>query len=201
MIVFIWRSFIWLKRLLFPPGYGWIPDVEPDPLVIKALDCFPHTRFILADPSSAMLDISKGKLAGVERVQFLDPAASEDLKFHCQVDVITAIQAHHYLTNDIRRKATRVCYDLLKEAGVYVTFENTRPFTEKGVEIGLRNLSNFQLAQGRDIVTVRKNIKRFDTEYFPITIEDHLNLLRECGFQTVELFWFSYMQAGFYCIK
>jgi tRNA (cmo5U34)-methyltransferase len=38
-------------------------------------------------------------------------------------------------------------------------------------------------------------------EYFPITIEEHLSLLREIGFEVIELLWFSYMQAGFYCQK
>jgi tRNA (cmo5U34)-methyltransferase len=38
-------------------------------------------------------------------------------------------------------------------------------------------------------------------EYFPITVEEHLDLLRNCGFGAVEMFWYSYMQAGFYCIK
>jgi tRNA (cmo5U34)-methyltransferase len=45
------------------------------------------------------------------------------------------------------------------------------------------------------------HFERFDSEYFPITIEEHLKLLRACGFKTVGLFWYSYMQAGFYGIK
>jgi len=44
-------------------------------------------------------------------------------------------------------------------------------------------------------------MQRFDVEYFPINIEEHLKLLRKTGFRIVELFWYSYMQAGFYGIK
>jgi len=42
---------------------------------------------------------------------------------------------------------------------------------------------------------------RFDQKYFPISILDHIKILKETGFKVVELFWLSYMQAGFYAIK
>jgi len=48
---------------------------------------------------------------------------------------------------------------------------------------------------------VENHLKRFNVEYFPINIEEHLSLLRKSGFSVVEMFWYSYMQAGFYCIK
>jgi tRNA (cmo5U34)-methyltransferase len=32
-------------------------------------------------------------------------------------------------------------------------------------------------------------------------VPEHLALLRETGFKTVELFWKSHMQAGFYAVK
>ena len=60
---------------------------------------------------------------------------------------------------------------------------------------------HYQLSKGKDAEAVKDHMKRFDSEYFPITVEEHLKLLKACGFQTVELFWYSYMQAGFYCIK
>jgi tRNA (cmo5U34)-methyltransferase len=50
-------------------------------------------------------------------------------------------------------------------------------------------------------VMAEKHTKRFNSEYFPITVKEHLELLKETGFQTVELFWRSHVQAGFYAIK
>jgi tRNA (cmo5U34)-methyltransferase len=46
-----------------------------------------------------------------------------------------------------------------------------------------------------------KHAARFNSEYFPVTVQEHLTLLRETGFKTAELFWKSHMQAGFYAIK
>jgi tRNA (cmo5U34)-methyltransferase len=49
--------------------------------------------------------------------------------------------------------------------------------------------------------TVEMHLNRFDVEYFPIKIDEHISLLNSSGFRVVEIFWRSYMQAGFYCIK
>lgn len=48
---------------------------------------------------------------------------------------------------------------------------------------------------------VHNHMKRRGAEVFPITIAEHIELLKSCGFKCVELLWFSYMQAGFFAIK
>lgn len=173
-------------------------------LIQKALPIFPDTKFILADPSPEMLNNAKRKLANIAngRVQFLEPASTQDLpKSVASPDVITAIQSHHYLSREERIRATAVCFELLSPRGIYVTFENIRPLTAEGITIGKENWKNFQLGRGRDMQTVQKHMERFDVEYHPITIQNHLSLLRKVGFSTVEMLWYSCMQAGFYGIK
>jgi tRNA (cmo5U34)-methyltransferase len=171
--------------------------------VERALRHFPDTRFVLADPSAEMLEGARKKLYGSDRVTFLKPSSTQKLSTELigRPDVITAIQSHHYLSKEDRIKVTKVCYDLLNQGGTYVTFENIRPMTEMGVEIGKQNWKNFQLSNGRDLETVENHIKRFDTMFFPITVEEHLSLMRGIGFNAVELLWYSCMQAGFYCVK
>ena len=174
-------------------------------LVNKAIKEFPDTKFLLVDPTEGMLDQARRKLSSypAERLEFLRASATQELsqELEGKPDVITAIQCHHYLRHEDRARATSVCYNLLKEGGIYVTFENTRPLTEEGITKGKRYWGSFQLSRGRTEEEVKKHLERFDKEYFPITVEEHLILLRETGFKTVEFFWYSYMHAGFYCIK
>lgn len=174
-------------------------------LVSKAIEEFPDTKFLLLDPSEGMLDQAMKKLSSYspEKLKFLKASSTQDFvgELEERPDVITAIQCHHYLSREGRTEANKVCYNLLKEGGVYITFENIRPLTDEGTEIGKRYWGKFQFIHGRTEEEVKEHLKRFDTEYFPITVEEHLKLLRETGFRTVELFWYSYMQAGFYCIK
>ncbi|MDD4248882.1 MAG: class I SAM-dependent methyltransferase, partial [Methanosarcina sp.] len=137
------------------------------------------------------------------KLEFLKASSTQEFyqELEEKPDVITAIQCHHYLSREARAVAIKVCYNLLKEGGIYITFENIRPLTEEGINIGKRYWGNFQLTHGRSENEIDTHLERFDTEYFPITVEEHLELLRKTGFKTVELFWYSYMQAGFYCIK
>ena len=79
--------------------------------------------------------------------------------------------------------------------------ENVRPVSEEGLEIGLDRWAQFQKEQGKGDEAVKKHIARLGKEYFPITVEEHLELLRKTGFKIVEIFWYSVMQAGFYAIK
>jgi tRNA (cmo5U34)-methyltransferase len=174
-------------------------------LVNKAFIEFPNTKFLLVDPTEGMLNQARRKLSSypAERLEFLRASSTEEFSQELEEkpDVITAIQCHHYLSLEDRARATRVCCDLLKEGGIYITFENTRPLTEEGISTGKRYWGSFQMSHGRSEEEVKKHLERFDKEYFPITVEEHLKLLRETGFKVVELFWYSYMQAGFYCFK
>lgn len=174
-------------------------------LVNRAIEEFLDTKFLLLDPSEGMLEQAKGKLSFYPegKVEFLKASSTQEFSQELKekLDVITAIQCHHYLSLEDRARATRVCYNLLNEGGIYITFENIRPLTEEGITIGKRYWGSFQSSHGRSKEEIEKHLERFDTEYFPITVEEHLKLLRETGFRTVELFWYSYMQAGFYCIK
>jgi tRNA (cmo5U34)-methyltransferase len=100
-----------------------------------------------------------------------------------------------------RAQATKNCFRMLKKDGIYIEFENIRPLSENGKKIGLKRWGNFQIDMGRPAKEVAEHLKRFDVEYFPITITEHIGLLNETGFSTVEVLWASYLQAGFYAIR
>jgi tRNA (cmo5U34)-methyltransferase len=194
-----------VKALPFTPDVWMDTGCGTGSLIKKAITEFPETKFLLLDPSEGMLQQAQVKLSSYAtgRLEFMQPSPTQDFMWEHgeKPDVITAIQCHHYLCDEDRVKATKVCYDSLKERGVYITFENIRPLTEEGITVGKQYLGNFQLSMGKSQEEVDKHLARFDVEYFPITVEEHLRLLRETGFRIVEILWYSYMQAGFYCIK
>jgi tRNA (cmo5U34)-methyltransferase len=174
-------------------------------LIEKAFSKFPRTFFILADPSKEMLLQARKRLRFVpsDRILFIDSVSSEDLRENItmQPEVITAVMCHHYLKPEQRQNAVKACFDSLAIGGIFITFENIYPDSERHLEIGLRRWKEFQLSQGRNAETVEKHLERFNKEYFPIRISEHIEMLTRCGFGTVEMFWYSQMQAGFYAIK
>lgn len=171
-------------------------------LIEKAAEIFPQTRFFLADPSPEMLCIAKQKLKKYgDRITLLAPCGTQNLKLKNKFDVVSAIQSHHYLDKKTRDKATKNCHKMLNKNGLYITFENSSPDTKKGVYVALKKWGNFQIEAGKTKTESDKHLKRFGKEYYPLTIDQHKKLLKDAGFKTAELFYYTYIQAGFYAIK
>ena len=141
-----------VKTILTDPDIWLDTGCGTGTLVQKALKEFDNTHFILADPSLQMLNLAKNKLLEPysERIKFLEPTETGNIIVDndYKPNVITAIQSHHYMSINQRFEATKNCYELLKHNGIYITFENIRPTTPTGVEIGLEYWKNFQESWG-----------------------------------------------------
>jgi tRNA (cmo5U34)-methyltransferase len=200
------RQAIDLVKTVVPEPRLWLDTgCGTGHLVEQAIAEFPGTRFVLADPSKAMIEQAGRRVTGADpgRLSFVHSPTCDALarSLEGSPDVITAMMCHHYAQPEQRREITRICHGLLTAGGVYVTFENIRPDSQEATRIGLQRWWRFQQAAGRDDSTVEQHLARFDTDYFPITASEHLQLLRDCGFRTSQLLWYSHMQAGFYAIK
>jgi len=169
-------------------------------LVAAAEATFPDTEFTLSDPSQDMLTLAREK---VPLAIVLKPSKTQELADRAAppYDVITSFLSHHYLSRKERIEAIRVCHSLLAPQGIFICFEHTRPATKSGEGIILSYWRRYQLARGRDKDTVESHLGRFDTAYFPLKIEEHIDLLKESGFAQADLFWRSYMNAGFYALR
>jgi tRNA (cmo5U34)-methyltransferase len=175
-------------------------------LIEMALRLFPQTQFILTDPSEAMLKEAKKRFKNEpsERVRIISAMGSENLisgGLEVKPQVITAILCHHYLSASGRRRAVQSCYETLEDGGLFITFENIDNGILRANEIALDRWGNYQIKQGSSVSAVESHRKRFKTRYFPITIDEHLDQLRATGLQIAQIFWLSYMQAGFFALK
>lgn len=169
-------------------------------LALGITERFAPDELVLADPSADMLDIARAKLGGANiRYVQAETRALEAPDEH--FDVVTAIQSHHYYSAPERAGATARCFRLLKKGGLYITFENTRPSSEAGTAIVKEYWKRFQVERGKTAEQAADHLARFDTKFFPITVDEHLALYRDTGFAVVDCFWRSYIQAGFYCVR
>ena len=156
-------------------------------------------KFTLCDPSEKMLEEAKEKLSGKD-IRFFN-ISSQELAFESEFDVVTAVQSHHYLQPDERKTAVSKCYSALRENGVFIAFENIRMTTDESDALALSRWARFLAEHGNPPDEVRMQIERRGTEVLPITIEEHLTLLRECGFRSADILWTSSLQAGFWAVK
>lgn len=155
--------------------------------------------FEFCDNSDHMIDIVRKRFIGKPAV--FTKASILDIQPQSQYDVITAIQVFHYLQKEERIQAIRKCFNALTQHGVFITFENFAPYSEMGKHVMLERWKTYQMAQGKDEEASMQHIHRYGTAYFPITISDHLDVLKQCGFQQVEVIWVSNMQVGLMGIK
>ena len=197
------NEIISLVKFSAPRAKSWLDTgCGTGTLILQASQEFGKLKFLAADPSEAMLQIAREKLSGVSELE-VKYVLSGTGQLCCQerFDVVTAVLAHHYLDIENRIKATRNCFQMLNEGGIYVTLETIMPNTEQGRKIGLERWRSAQIANGKTPESVDHHLQRYGIELLPITIEAHLDLLRNVGFRTVEVLWASGMQAGFYSIK
>ena len=89
--------------------------------------------------------------------------------------------------------------DLVRSMERVWTMEKGRNAEKRG--IALERWLHFLESRGNPPEDVRMHRDRRGIEIFPITIEEHIALLRKCGFSSVDLLWTSYLQAGFWAVK
>ncbi len=155
-------------------------------------------KMICTDNSSAMLEAARQKIS-FSGVEFLKLPV-EEINYDLQFDVITSILVNHYMTYEERMIAVSNCHHALKEGGVFITFENFAPCDDVMKNLYLKRWKKYQYSKGKSIKECEKHLSRYNTEYFPITIQEQIKILRDCGFMSVEIFWCSYMQVGILAI-
>jgi tRNA (cmo5U34)-methyltransferase len=165
-------------------------------LVAAARERAPQTRFFVADPSAAMLEHARARLADLGPERFLS-VTTQELPGGPPLDVITAVQCHHYGDMDARERALTRCRARLAPGGALVVFENVRAESERGDALQRARWRAWLRAQGRDDRTIEAYFAREGRVIFPVRVTEHLDLLRRVGFPTVEIVWRAYGQAGF----
>lgn len=183
-----------------PAPARWLDTgAGPGALVEQARGKCGDAEFWIADPSEAMRKLAVARL-GLPAERVLG-CGSAELPEIGPFDVITAVQCHHYGDMAARERAAARCRDLLTPGGALVVFENVRAESERGQALQRARWAAWQRAQGRDEAIVEAHLAREGTQFFPIRVSQHLGLFAHLGFETVELVWRAYGQAGFLAIK
>ena len=156
-------------------------------------------KFVFSDCSEKMIKIVKERF-DFENTEFVVCDAKE-LDYVNEFDVITAIQVNHYMNETSRKAALMKYYAALKNNGLFISFENFAPFTDLGKSIYLERWKRYQLEQGKSLEECNKHIERYGKEYFPISLSENIELMKNCGFKIIEILWLSNMQVGIWGIK
>lgn len=169
-------------------------------LASRAISVFDDTQFIFADPSPEMISAAKKKMNGNMRCSYVTKGTEQLSMGDETIDVISAVLCHHYYGADERKTATENCYRLLKEGGAYITIEHVK-HSDDSAKISKERWKLFLMDKGRTEEEAEGYLSRFGTVFFPIAAEEHIALLKECGFRTAGMFWYTCSDVGVYGIK
>lgn len=169
----------------------------------NAIAKFAETNFFLCDPAKDMLTAAKQTLQDIQssRISFHQHTTQDIPSSFPPMDIATAILTHHFCTPAERIKATKNVFDILSPGWVYVTVEMIKPHSPEWIDLSLKKRGKRELDNWRSEEDITNHLARYDTKYFPITIQQHISLLQETGFQVYDIFWLSNVQAWFYAIK
>ena len=92
-------------------------------------------------------------------------------------------------------------YHALKKGGIYICFENIIPEDDELKTFELLRWGRYQQRRGKTEEEAKAHNARCGKDYFPLTMSQHIELLKNIGFSKVHIFWISYMQMGIYAIK
>ena len=169
-------------------------------LARRAAAQFPQASFTLWDADADMLELARIKCRGIDAaIRHGDIRQGE---FGRQrYSVATALLVLHSLPHGDRLGVLRGIHGSMTEGGLFICVDHTAPTSDEGAQLALRRWRDFQIEQGKSHAEADAHIRRYGVQYSPQPLGQQMDDLRAAGFRTVELFWFSYLQAGLYAVK
>lgn len=165
-------------------------------LVLLAMRKFPSSRFTLLDISSEMLAVA-GRKVGSDRGYVCGSSDRMDLPDSI-ADVVSCVQSNHYYDAEGRERALSECHRILRPGGMVIVTEHVAPLSGKGYEITRARQKDFLLDNCRSDSEAEVYLDRYGTEYFPLTVTQHIEVMKKAGFTDVEVFYYSYGQVGLF---
>jgi len=173
----------------------------------RFLDTYPNATLVGLDGSEAMIQLASSRLsAQIDRVRLITSSFSdiEESLSRDRFDLIFSSYALHHLDPDSKAALLKSATERLKPAGWFLNADlvsNTDPSIERII----------QDARARGILSRNAgNDSRFDTleriRVFldgleesegdqPLTIDEDLRLLRDCGIGNATTFWQEYREV------
>ncbi len=166
----------------------------------SAIESNPETYFVLAEPSMDNLMKAREVTKDLSFCEFINSTTDELTLDSGSFDVITSILSHHYYSDmDLKKKAFSNCYRMLNKDGIYVTVEHT--IHKKDQSSYDEEWASYMWDHGLDEESIKNMFQRRNTAYFPKTEDELITMLKDSGFEDVQVFWRTCSDVGLYATK
>jgi tRNA (cmo5U34)-methyltransferase len=154
----------------------------------RILDRFQETRLQLLDSDPKMLEQARIRLARLEdRIEviegsFCDPLPKADA-------VVAALALHHLHTRKVKRQVYRNILGILPPGGVLVSGDAMMPSVPALAEPVRRRWAAHLVAHGDSEEQAFDRFAQWSTEDRYFSIDQEIEMLREAGFEEVDVRW------------
>lgn len=160
------------------------------------LDAYPDCHIVIQDISANMLSEVPNKLKDhtgrFECVEGDFFAESFDLG-HKKFDCVVSIHAiHHGRNSDDYRNLYQKIFTWLKPGGCFACLDNVAGDT---LELATLNYTNWAetLKSAFDTENIRRIVETTIREDSPISLREHMEILKDCGFNQTDVVWKKYI--------
>lgn len=159
-----------------------------------------NIRFVAVDSSREMLEKAKVKLAAVRNVDFVLANLNESFQFK-ESDLVTAILILQFLDQSSRPRLLREIYNGLKNGGALLIVEKllakTSRFETMWTELHHDSKRRVGVSE-HEIAAKAASIRGVMT---PLSLAENVQLIRQAGFQDVDVFFKWYNWIGLIAVK
>jgi tRNA (cmo5U34)-methyltransferase len=166
----------------------------------EAINAHPACHIELTDISLPMLEQSRVKFAGDERISCrkLDIVSGE---FGSGWDRIMSSFVIHHLEHEDKRKVFAKTFEALKPGGIFVNIDQVQACSQAVQDIHMRLWKKDALAAGALEQDLEDGIARMEAMDINADLDDQVLWLKKAGFAEVEVVYRNYIWAVFVARK
>lgn len=160
---------------------------------------YPDANYTLVDISDEMLKVARERFKGTENIEFKVEDYRNGISGGKYEAVISALSIHH-LNSGEKKKLYKNIYESLEDGGVFVNADQVKgeDFDSENIVKGyqLSYIENCSLSrEEKDKTYDRIKLDKMDT------MSDQIEMLREAGFKSVDIYYKYYNYIVLGCIK
>lgn len=164
-------------------------------------DVYPKAKITCLDISGKMLQIAAGKLSDAQDAVYIN-SNLYDFNFEKKYDaVVSSLALHHLATNEDKLDFYRKIYSCLNTDGVFINSDVVLASTDILQERYMEQWKNFMCINVPMDEVESKWIPTYYVEDRPAQMIEHFEMLKDAGFEVVDVVWKYYNYAVYMAAK
>ncbi len=163
-------------------------------------DTYPEAEITCVDISQNMLQIAAERLRDTKNASFIN-SSFYDFSFDKKYDaVVSSLALHHLVTKEDKYDFYKKIYSSINSGGIFINADVVLASTDVLQKRYMEQWKSFMLQNVQRDEAENKWIPKYYEEDRPISMIEHIDMLRDAGFKIVDVVWKYYNYAVYMAI-